>query len=343
MRLASLLTISLLLAGLPAQESAKDLVDRLTTAQKEMTAAGARPDRAKIDAFQQSVKDAIAANAKLLGEGEGLYWRGRLQQMSRDLKGASDSFQGYLATKPTSDLAHEARVAAVNGMQDKKLARELLAAVKADKLSEATKKQFEQMQTQRKAEDTRAGLDGKDAPTIAAVKVLNGNADWSLAGHKGKVVVVDFWATWCPPCRAIIPELVKLQAEHGAAGLQVVGVTKYYGSGMDFAADSELPHGGKAVGGRKGSGKEMPQEEEIKVNENFIKAFQLNYPVVLTGETVGSESYGVTGIPTCFVIGRDGKVVGHVVGGGKPNHDKLVAMIQQALGAAAATGSGSGG
>lgn len=65
------------------------------------------------------------------------------------------------------------------------------------------------------------------------------------------------------------------------------------------------------------------------MNENFVKAFK----VVFTGEEVAGAAFGVTGIPTCFVVGRDGKVVGHVVGGGDDNHKKLVSMIEQALAA----------
>lgn len=54
---------------------------------------------------------------------------------------------------------------------------------------------------------------------------------------------------------------------------------------------------------------------------------------MFTGDDVAGSAFGVMGIPTCFVVGRDGKVVGHVVGGGDENHEKLVKMIEQALAA----------
>jgi thiol-disulfide isomerase/thioredoxin len=341
MRFAAVLTFSLLLSGLSAQDNPKDVYEKFAAQQKEMMAQPrpARGDqdamdkaRARADEFQKSVKDAIAANEKLLANGDGLYYRGKLQQMARDQKGATESFKAYVAASPDSDLSHEARLVLVQTTQreDKAAARQMVAAIKADKLSEGSRKMLEQVQSGFKAEDTRTGLTGKDAPAIAALKVLNGPADWSLAANKGKVVVIDFWATWCGPCRGIIPDLVKMQEKHGADGLQVVGVTRYYGYGMDFDANSELPHGGKSVGAREGD-KKLSEAAEIAVNENFVKAFKLNYPVVFGNETIGKEGYGVTGIPTCYVIGRDGKVVGHVVGGGPENHAKLEAMIAGAL------------
>jgi thiol-disulfide isomerase/thioredoxin len=338
--LLPVLCVSWLLTGLSAQQTAKEVFDTLTASQKEVGR-----DRGKAEAFQASAKEALQKHSALLADGDGIYYRGRIELMTRDQKAATESFKAYLDKHPDSDLAHETRVivAQLTQREDNAGARKLLAAVKADKLGTDSKSAFDGLTKNFKAEDTRNGLTDKDAPAIPAQKVLNA-AEWSLAGSKGKVVVVDFWATWCPPCRGIIPSLVKMQEKHATEGLQIVGVTKYYGSGMDFAPDSELPHGGKTVGGRKGSGKEMTPEQEIAVNENFIKAFKVNYPIVFTDENLAGDKYGVMGIPTCYVIGRDGKVVGHVVGGDPESHAKLEKMIAGALGkgAAEATGKKSG-
>lgn len=96
-----------------------------------------------------------------------------------------------------------------------------------------------------------------------------------LADFRGKVVILDFWATWCPPCRQEIPGLVALQAKYGSKGLVVVGVS---------------------------------MDEETAVVVPFVKKFGINYPVVFGNALTAVMYGGVEVIPTTFIIGRDGKV-----------------------------------
>jgi len=103
---------------------------------------------------------------------------------------------------------------------------------------------------------------------------LNGQS-LQLSTYRGKVVLLDFWATWCTPCREEIPHLVELQNKYHDQGLQIIGVS------MDDSPD--------------------PVRE-------FYQRFQMNYPVVMGNAEIGELYGGVLGLPIAFVIGRDGRI-----------------------------------
>jgi thiol-disulfide isomerase/thioredoxin len=121
------------------------------------------------------------------------------------------------------------------------------------------------------------------APTWS-LKDVNGQTV-SSEQLKGKVVVVDFWATWCAPCRAEIPGYISLQKKYGPEGLVIVGMS----------VDAQGPG----------------------VVKKFIEAQGMNYTVVMANDDVqaafgGAE--GLTGIPTTFIIDRSGKIRDRKVG-----------------------------
>jgi thiol-disulfide isomerase/thioredoxin len=98
-----------------------------------------------------------------------------------------------------------------------------------------------------------------------------------LSDFKGKVVILDFWATWCEPCRWEISVFVALQKQYAAQGLTVVGVS------MDDAGAS--------------------------VVKSFMKNLGMNYPVVIGTERVADLYGGISGLPTTFIIDRNGNIV----------------------------------
>ncbi|MBI3564362.1 MAG: TlpA family protein disulfide reductase [Elusimicrobia bacterium] len=106
------------------------------------------------------------------------------------------------------------------------------------------------------------GLDGKTA---------------DLAAYKGQVVLVDFWATWCDPCREEIPGLVSLYDRLKGKGFVLLGVS------MD--------------------------EEGAKAVNKFMKKQPISYPLALNGGERAPKGWLVPGLPTAYLIGRDGSVV----------------------------------
>jgi thiol-disulfide isomerase/thioredoxin len=140
---------------------------------------------------------------------------------------------------------------------------------------------------------SKPDLAGKPAPAFE-VKSLGGET-LSLAALKGKTVLLDFWATWCGPCRKSMPVLEKISREFKNRDLVILGVNT---------------------------------GEEREVVEEFLKKTPLEYPAVLSGESGILESYSVTSYPTFILIGRDGNVIANEVG--FAGEDQLRQMIDKA-------------
>jgi thiol-disulfide isomerase/thioredoxin len=129
----------------------------------------------------------------------------------------------------------------------------------------------------------------KPAPEVT-LKDLDGK-DLSLAQYKGKVVLVNFWATWCEPCQAEIPWLIEMQQKYAAKGFTVLGI----------AMDEE---GAKVV---------TPWVQKERFDVNGTKS-QMNYPIVIGNDAAAGKFGGLFGYPTSLLITRDGKIVQRITG-----------------------------
>jgi len=154
---------------------------------------------------------------------------------------------------------------------------------------------------------------GKKAPSISAEAWVN-SSSLSLDKLKGKVVIIDFWAPWCSPCRAVIPGLIEEYKKYKDDGLVVIGFTKLYGSYKDDKQDA-----GK-----------VSKEKEIELIKGFVKRFGIDYPVAISNEGKDFDSYMISGIPTMVFVNKDGNIDYIKVGSG--NHNAVKKKIKLLLG-----------
>src|SRR5271163_1222515 len=103
-----------------------------------------------------------------------------------------------------------------------------------------------------------------------------------LSDFRGKAVLLNFWATWCGPCKIEMPWFVDLQNQYRSQGLQIVGVA------MDDASKEDI--------------------------SKFAKDMGVNYPILIGKESVGDQYGGVPALPESFLISRDGKIVDKIIG-----------------------------
>ena len=155
---------------------------------------------------------------------------------------------------------------------------------------------------------------GQTAPAIAAESWINTDP-LTLSALKGKVVIIDFWAPWCAPCRKVIPTLAQGFNKYKDQGLVVIGFTKIYGRYSD-----EIQNKGA-----------VDAENEKKLIQGFVERNGLKYPIAISVTGVEFEKYGVSGIPTMVFIGRDGNIYDIKVGSG--NEAEITEKIKLLLAA----------
>ncbi len=124
-----------------------------------------------------------------------------------------------------------------------------------------------------------AGAIGSAAPDFELTDLSGKKV--RLSDLKGKVVILDFWAKWCGPCRMEIPDLVKLQSKYGEKGLTIVGLTV------------------------------TSPEKDVR---SFAQAQGMNYPVLLDADDLTNRYGGIVGIPTTFVVDRQGRITQKFIG-----------------------------
>lgn len=128
----------------------------------------------------------------------------------------------------------------------------------------------------------RALADRTSAPDFSLTD-LQGRS-LQLTAFRGKVVLLDYWATWCAPCKIEVPHLVSLQKKYGAQGLQIIGIS---------------------------------MDDDSATVQTFARELAVNYPIAI-GTAQLAEAYGgVLGLPVAFLIDRNGRIVKRMDGDAK--------------------------
>jgi thiol-disulfide isomerase/thioredoxin len=143
-----------------------------------------------------------------------------------------------------------------------------------------------------------------DAPTLT-LKDLN-DKDVTLQQYKGEVVLVNFWATWCEPCKVEIPWMIEFQQKYGPRGFTILGIS------MD-------EDGKKAI---------QPFLDKQRFDVNGQQQ-AMSYPILLGSDAIAEKFGGVLGLPTSMLFTRDGKKVRTIVG--LVNHDDISRAIEGLL------------
>ncbi len=129
-------------------------------------------------------------------------------------------------------------------------------------------------------ENEKPAADSATAPDFA-LEDHQGNVV-RLSDFRGKVTIINFWATWCGPCRQEIPGFVRLYDRYKADGLAIIGVSL-----------------------------DRPGWEVVRP---FMKQYKINYPIVLGNQKVVLDYGGIQAIPTTFILNREGRVVDRIIG-----------------------------
>ena len=184
-----------------------------------------------------------------------------------------------------------------------------------DEAAAALPKRFTNPQTQSVAlkqlrrKQFQVKLQNEPAPELEIAEWIE-QEPVKLADLRGRVVLLDFWATWCGPCIQAFPHLSEWHKKYGAQGLTILGVTHYYG---------------------EGDGQDLTPAAELEFIRNFKQRYKLPYGFAVADNEKTHRAYYVTGLPTAVLIDRAGRIRFTQIGTGPTAAQELAEQIEKLL------------
>ena len=151
---------------------------------------------------------------------------------------------------------------------------------------------------------------GGVAPELAAIDRWFPGTPQTLASLRGRVVMLDFWATWCAPCIDAFPSLIEWHQNYKQNGLEILGVTKYQGTAEGFPVDNAA---------------------EIEFLQRFKKVQRLPYDFVVAKDNTNQIVYGAGAIPTAVLIDRKGVIRYIETGSSRSREEEIRVEIEKLL------------